>query len=106
MKWCAAAKLSYHRTLGTIKPPSFVTEPEGNKRAEKFIRSLKETSWGRAFAKLVEFLEAFNESKRPVSAPSHSGVHCHRWQSQPWRDLVNRKSLAGVTPSPRPEQPG
>jgi hypothetical protein len=44
--------------------PSFVSEPEGNGVAERFIRTLKENLlWVRHFASLAERVEALREFK-------------------------------------------
>jgi transposase InsO family protein len=50
------------RFLGAVSSPSFVRSPEGNGRAERFIRPLKEQLlWGQTFSTVEELRRALLE---------------------------------------------
>jgi putative transposase len=92
--------LSHHfqqelRFLGMTSSPSFVREPGGDGRAERFIRALKEQLlWVRSFATADELVEALRGFKRTYNERWMIRRHGHRTPSQVRRDLVSSKAEA------------
>jgi transposase InsO family protein len=69
--------------LGMTSSPSFVREPEGNRVAERFIRTLKENLLlVRHFAAVAELVEALRGFKRRYNEPRLIERHGFRTPSQ------------------------
>ncbi|QDV36261.1 hypothetical protein [Tautonia plasticadhaerens] len=76
-------------SLGMASSPSFVREPQGDGRAERFIRTPEEQLlWIRAFATVAELSEALREFKHTYDERWLIGRHGHRPPSQVRRDLA------------------
>ena len=83
------------RFPGMASSPSFAREPEGDGRAERFIRTLEEDPlWVRAFATVAELVEALREFKRTYDERWLIRRHGHRTPSQVRRDFLGSESAA------------
>ncbi|QDV39688.1 IS2 transposase TnpB (plasmid) [Tautonia plasticadhaerens] len=73
--------------LGMASAPGFVREPQGDGRAERFIRTPKgQLLWVRTFAPVAELVEALGEFERTYDERWQIGRHGHRPPSQVRRD--------------------
>src|SRR5262249_13848310 len=88
--------------LGMTSSPSFVRDPEGNGRAERFIRALKENLlWVQHCAAVADLVEALRQFKRRYNEQWLIERHGFRTPSQVRSDFGGRSKGWETDPPPR-----
>ena len=83
------------RFLGLASSPAFVREPEGNGRAERFIRTLEENLlWVRPFATVEELRSALIAFKRTYNQAWIIERHGYKTPAQIRADQLGQLPMA------------